>query len=133
MARYEFQVNLSEIYTDTMHWDDPNNDHSALLVFNFDQPVNGLNRLAVFCTANAVVSTREDHRNGRLESVYPFSAYSSFARFQSANVPAEGYVYGVWETDASGKVIKLALQLWRPGTVTVARKRGEMDEPRPGA
>ncbi len=48
MVRHEFQVDPNKIYTDMMHWNNPNSDHRALLVFYFKQPVNDLNRLVVF-------------------------------------------------------------------------------------
>lgn len=130
MARHEFEVDLREIYSDT----DLSTGRAArsVLIFRFAGPVDGLDRLVVFCVAGAAASTRREAANRRLVAVYPFEAYATFARFQTTQVPGEGYVYGAWEADASGAVTKFALQVWRAGTLE-RLSRGprplETDEP----
>lgn len=127
MNRYHFEVKLDQIYSDIIHWGKPSTDHSSTFVFYFDQPVNGLDRLVVFCSADGIISTSEDPARKRLVSRYPFADYPSFARFQLGNGSSDGTVYGVWETDTSGQVTKFALQLWRPGG-SYGKRPSEMDE-----
>lgn len=106
MTKQQFpQGPVEKLYRESMTYVGSNSSGAL-----FRCVVDGINRVAVFCQSNRPISVRVDRNQKRLEVVYPFSAYPAFSRIHHEIRRDNGVVYGAWETDASGSVIRFALQ-----------------------